>query len=149
MADYYETLEVSKSATQDEIKKAYRKKALQFHPDRNPGDSDAEKRFKEISEAYEVLSDETKRQSYDQYGQAGVHGFSGAGGHHYANMDEALRTFMDAFGGNGADSIFESFFGGGPGGQQAGGRTAHTARQGASKRVNLTVSFEEAAKGVG
>ncbi len=147
MADYYETLEISKSATQDEVKKAYRKKALQFHPDRNPGDAGAEKKFKEISEAYEVLSDESKRKAYDQYGKAGVQGMGSGGGqgHGYANMDEALRTFMDAFGGNGADSIFESFFGGG---QQGGGRTAHTARQGASKRVNLTVTFEEAAKGV-
>ncbi len=145
MADYYDILEISKNATQDEVKKAYRKKALQYHPDRNPGDSDAEKRFKEISEAYEVLSDEGKRRTYDQYGKAGLQG-AAAGGHGYANMDEALRTFMDAFGGNGADSIFESFFGGGQGG--GGGRTAHSARQGASKRVNLTVTFEEAAKGI-
>lgn len=147
MADYYELLEIPKTASQEDIKKAYRKKALQFHPDRNPGDSDAEKRFKEISEAYEVLSDENKRKLYDRHGKEGVSGFPGAG--HpggFSSMDDALRTFMDAFGGgSGGESIFESFFGGFSGG---GGAQMHAARQGASKRVNLTVSFEESAKGV-
>lgn len=149
MADYYEILEIPKGASADEIKKAYRKKAIQFHPDKNPGDSEAEKRFKEISEAYEVLSDEKKRQIYDRYGKegvssAGMHGGSGG----FSSMEEALRTFMGAFGGNGGDSIFESFFGGAPGGGRgsAGGGRVH--RQGASKRVNITISFEEAARGV-
>lgn len=147
MADYYEVLEVPKAASPEEIKKAYRKKALQFHPDRNPGDAEAEKRFKEISEAYEVLSDDNKRKTYDRYGKEGMQGFAGArGGQGFASMDDALRTFMDAFGGaGGGESIFESFFGGFAGG---GGSQMHTARQGASKRVNLTISFEEAAKGV-
>lgn len=146
MADYYDILEVSRSSTIDEIKKAYRKKALKFHPDKNPGNPDAEKHFKEISEAYEVLSDEKKRKIYDRHGKEAL---SGAGGMHaggYSSMDEALRTFMDAFGGmggGGGDNPFESYFGGG-GGQSAG----RTHRQGASKRVNITVSFEEAAKGV-
>lgn len=149
MADYYEVLEIPKTASQDEIKKAYRKKALQFHPDKNPGDSDAEKRFKEISEAYEVLSDDSKRSVYDRYGKDGLSGAGmGAGG--YSSMDEAMRTFMGAFGGQGADSIFEAFFGGGggdfSGGADRGSRMHH--RQGASKRVNITISFEEAAKGV-
>src|SRR5687768_17359221 len=108
MADYYEILEISREATPDEIKKAYRKKALQFHPDKNPGDSKAEKKFKEISEAYEVLSDEKKRQIYDRYGKEAVSGAAaghGAGG--FGSMDEALRTFMGAFGGGGggAESI--------------------------------------------
>ncbi len=146
MADYYEILEVPKAASAEEIKKAYRKKALQFHPDRNPGDSEAEKRFKEISEAYEVLSDDNKRKLYDRHGKEGVQGFAGARGggpQGFASMEDALRTFMDAFGGGG-ESIFESFFGGGGG----GGAQMHTARQGASKRVNLTISFEEAARGV-
>lgn len=147
MADYYDTLELSRNATQDEIKKAYRKKAIKFHPDKNPGDNEAEKRFKEISEAYEVLSDEKKRQMYDRYGKAGVSGAAGAagpgGGRGFESMDEALRTFMNAFGGMGGESVFESFFGGDSGG--GGGRTM---RQGSSKRVNINLSFEEAARGI-
>ena len=144
MADYYETLETSRTATAEEIKKAYRKKALQYHPDKNPGDASAEKRFKEISEAYEVLSDEKKRQLYDRYGKDGLNGM---GGHHaqgYESMDEAMRTFMGAFG-MGGDNIFESIFGGG-GGDFSG--SSSRMQQGASKRVNITISFEEAAKGV-
>lgn len=150
MADYYEILDVSKSATADEIKKAYRKKALQFHPDKNPGNKEAESHFKEISEAYEVLSDEKKRGLYDRYGKEGVQASAGpqGGGAGFASMDEALRTFMGAFGGmGGGESIFESYFGGGGGGF-GGSSNGRTNRQGASKRVNITVSFEEAAKGV-
>lgn len=151
MEDYYEILEVPRTATEDEVKKAYRKKALKFHPDRNPGDPDAEKRFKEISEAYEVLSDKQKRQTYDRFGKqafagAGAGHSPHAGGASFSSLDEALRTFMNAFGGTGADSLFESYFGGA---EMGGGRGANrTHRQGASKRVNLTISFEEAAKGV-
>lgn len=146
MVDYYQTLEISREATADEIKKAYRKQAVKYHPDKNPGDPEAERKFKEISEAYEVLSDENKRRVYDQYGKPGLDGAHmghGAGG--FTSMDEALRTFMGAFGGGGGggDSIFDTFFGGGRGG---GG--ASSARQGASKRVSMTVTFEEAAKGV-
>ena len=145
MADYYDTLELSRSATADEIKKAYRKKALQFHPDKNPGNAEAEKKFKEVSEAYEVLSDDKKRQMYDRYGKEGVHG-AAAGGGMPESMDEALRTFMGAFGMGGGESIFE-FFGGG--GSDFGGREQRQgARQGASKRVNISISFEEAAKGI-
>lgn len=144
MADYYEILEVPRTATQDEIKKAYRKKAIKFHPDKNPGDSAAEKRFKEISEAYEVLSDEKKRQTYDRYGKEALAGGAGMhGGQGFSSMDEALRTFMGAFGGMGGESVFDSFFGGG-----GGGGGAQSRRQGASKRVNITISFEEAARGV-
>lgn len=145
MTDYYELLEIAKGASQDEIKKAYRKKALQYHPDRNPGDKEAEKKFKEISEAYEVLSDDQKRAMYDRYGPDAVHAQAGGmgGGHPggYASMDEALRTFMGAFGN---DSIFEQLFGGG-GGMGGGGGYA---QQGASKRANVNISFEEAVKGV-
>jgi molecular chaperone DnaJ len=142
MADYYEVLGVSKTATSDEIKKAYRKKALQFHPDRNAGDPASEKKFKEISEAYEVLSDDKKREMYDRYGPEGLSGMGAEGMHPggYASMEEALRTFMGAFAG---ESIFDSFFGGGYGPDQ------QTRQQpGASKRVNVAVTFEEAVKGV-
>ncbi len=149
MSEYYEALGVSKDASQEEIKKAYRKLALKYHPDRNPGDKQAEKDFKRISEAYEVLSDEKKRQIYDQYGADALKGggMGGPGGHGgFSSMEEALRTFMGAFGGGGGghgggDSIFDSFFGGDPHG--GGG-----AQQGASKKMNLTISFEEAIKGV-
>lgn len=146
MADYYETLELPRNASQDDVKKAYRKKAIKFHPDKNPGDAEAEKRFKEISEAYEVLGDEKKRQVYDRYGKAGLGGAAGGpgGGHGFESMDEALRTFMNAFGGMGGESVFESFFGGG----DVGGGNGRTMRQGASKRVNITLSFEEAAHGI-
>lgn len=141
MPDYYEVLGVEKSASQEEIKKAYRKKALQFHPDRNPGDPSAEKKFKEISESYEVLSDEKKRQMYDRYGAEAVHGYAGQRGEAgYASMEEALRTFMGAFSG---ESVFDSLFGG-FGGQE---RAYAYQQQGASKRVNVSISFEEAAKG--
>ena len=109
MADYYETLEVPKAATAEEIKKAYRKQALKYHPDRNPGDAAAEKQFKEIAEAYEVLSDDKKRQIYDRHGKEALSGFGGAGGGaHYESMEEALRTFMGAFGGMGATPFLKT-----------------------------------------
>lgn len=156
MSDYYKVLEVTRDANQDEIKKAYRKKALQFHPDKNPGDATAEKRFKEISEAYEVLSDANKRQIYDQYGKEGLSGAgmgAGPGGPQgFASMDDALRTFMSAFGGGGggagSEAMFESLFGGG-GGEFSGfgGEGRGQRRQGASKRVSITITFEEAARG--
>ncbi|HRW58966.1 MAG TPA: molecular chaperone DnaJ [Chlamydiales bacterium] len=146
MSDYYETLGVSKNATPTEIKKAYRKLALKYHPDKNPDDSSATEKFKKVSEAYEVLSDEKKRQIYDQYGKEGLSGGMGAGGMGgfggFSSMDEALKTFMGAFGGGmgGGDSIFDSFFGGGMG--EAG------PSNGASKKISLTISFKEAATGV-
>lgn len=148
MSDYYEVLGLSRSASQDEIKKAYRKSALKYHPDRNPGDKQAEKQFKEISEAYEVLSDEKKRQIYDQYGADALKagGMGGPGGHGgFSSMEEALRTFMGAFGGGGGgggESIFDSFFGFDSEGADSG------ARQGSSKKMNLSITFEEAMKGV-
>lgn len=142
MSEYYDLLGVSKDASKDEIKKAYRKKALQYHPDRNKDNPEAEAKFKEISEAYEVLSDEEKRQVYDRYGKDGLQGQAGMGGHPggFSSMDEALRTFMGAFGGGG-DTIFDSFFGG-------GGDGGHAYQAGANKKVTITVSFEEAAHGV-
>lgn len=143
--DYYEILGVSRGATEDEIKKAYRKMAVKYHPDKNQGDADAEARFKEVSEAYEVLSNPEKRQMYDRYGKEAVGAGMGAGGAHgFGSMDDALRTFMDAFGGGGGGSIFDSLFGG-MGGAAGPGSMAE---QGASKKANVKISFHEAAKGV-
>lgn len=151
MKDFYSTLGISKDASAEEIKKAYRKRAMQCHPDRNPNDTKAAEEFKRVSEAYEVLSDEQKRRIYDQYGEDGLRGagMGGPGGFPggpggFSSMEEALRTFMGAFGsggGGGGDSMFESFFGGGFGGEPA------ASRQGASKKISLTISFEEAARG--
>lgn len=144
--DYYELLGVTKSAGADELKKAYRKAALKYHPDKNPGDAAAEKKFKEISEAYEVLSDDQKRRIYDQYGAEGVRGAAGmggmGGGQGFASMDEALRTFMGAFGGGGGggNSIFDSLFGFETEGQEG-------PRQGTSKKISLSITFEEAVNG--
>lgn len=148
MSDYYQTLGIAKGASAEEIKKAYRKLAIKYHPDKNPDNKDAEKKFKEISEAYETLSNAQKREMYDRYGKDAAQGFGGAGaGSHqgFSSMEEALRTFMGAFGGGGGggDGGFESFFGGFGG----GGGHSH-ARQGASKKVTVTLSFDEAAKGV-
>lgn len=118
--DYYDILGVSKNASQDEIKKAYRKLAMKNHPDKNRGNKQAEETFKKGSEAYEVLSDEQKRSLYDQYGHAGVNGagagggFGGGFGGGGFSMDEALRSFMGEFGGGGGfGGGFEDFFGGG------------------------------------
>src|SRR6187549_1971667 len=98
MADFYGTLGVAKDATDDDIKKAYRKLAMQYHPDRNGGAKDAEERFKTISEAYEVLRDPQKRAAYDRYGEAGLRG-GGGGGFHHVDLSEALNIFMRDFGG--------------------------------------------------
>ena len=100
--DYYEVLDVTKSASKDEIKKAYRKQALKYHPDKNPGDKNAEERFKEAAEAYEVLSDDDKKARYDRFGHAGVHG-GGARGH------DPFDLFREVFGGG----VFDGLFGGG------------------------------------
>src|SRR5690625_310363 len=97
--DYYEILGVSKSASAEEIKKAYRKKAIQYHPDKNPDDKEAEEKFKEAAEAYEVLSDPEKRQRYDQFGHAGVGGAGGFGGGGM-NMEDIFSHFGDIFGGH-------------------------------------------------
>src|SRR6201999_1324664 len=108
--DFYEILNVTKGATQEEIKKAYRKVAIQFHPDKNPDNKAAEEKFKEAAEAYEVLSDADKRAQYDRYGHAGLQGNGrGFGGGSNMNMDDIFSQFGDIFG----DDIFGSFFGGG------------------------------------
>ena len=137
--DYYETLEVGRDASAEDIKKAYRKLAMKYHPDKNPGDSSAEEHFKELSEAYEVLSDPKKRQTYDQFGHAGLEGV-GAGfrGFHAFDMEEALRTFSGVFG----EGIFDTFFG-----EVFGRRTARGAARGSDLRYDLTVTFNEAAFG--
>ncbi|WP_347159773.1 molecular chaperone DnaJ [Pontibacter chitinilyticus] len=137
--DYYEVLGVSKSASQEEIKKSYRKIAIKFHPDKNPDDPTAEDKFKEAAEAYEVLSDEQKRQRYDQFGHQGLNGgFGGGGG---MNMEDIFSQFGDIFGGGGG-SPFESFFGGA---RSGGGRRT---RKGSNLRIKLKLNLEEVANGV-
>src|SRR5438045_5630571 len=114
MADFYAVLCVARTAPDDEIKKAYRKLAMTHHPDRNNGSKDAEERFKEITEAYDVLRDPQKRAAYDRYGEAGLRG--GGGGFHHVDLSEALGIFMRDFGGfGGLDEIFG-------GGRSSGGR---------------------------
>src|SRR5881398_1179264 len=108
MADFYSVLGVERQASDDEIKKAYRKLAMQYHPDRNNGAKDAEEKFKEITEAYDVLRDPQKRAAFDRYGEAGLRGSGGAGFHH-VDLSEALGIFMRDFGNFGG---FEDLFGG-------------------------------------
>ena len=139
--DYYEVLGVSKTATEEEIKKAYRKIALQNHPDTHPNDKDAEERFKEASEAYEVLSDPKKRSTYDQFGFSGMNDFQGGAAGNYSNV---YRDFSDIFGGAGFSDFFSSFFGGGGGRQQRGGSYGEP---GASLRYDITIDFSEAVNG--
>ncbi|MBM3921879.1 MAG: molecular chaperone DnaJ [Sphingomonadales bacterium] len=139
--DYYEILGVSKSASADEIKKSYRKVAMQYHPDRNPGDKAAEEKFKEAAEAYEILSDQDKRAQYDRFGHAGVGGAGGRGGSGGMNMDDIFNQFGDIFG----DDLFGSFFGGG---QRGGGRQRGRGSRGSNLRIKLKLNYEEIAKGV-
>ncbi len=138
--DFYEVLGVDKSASEDEIKKAYRKAAKKYHPDLNPGDKEAEKNFKEAAEAYEVLSDSEKKARYDQFGHAGVDPNFGAGGGYGGGGFGGGFDFGDL------GDIFGQFFGGGFGG---GGRSANpnAPRRGGDVAANVTISFEEAAKG--
>ena len=146
--DYYEVLGVEKSADQDTIKKAYRKLAIKYHPDRNPGDKEAEEKFREATEAYEVLSDEKKRPIYDQYGFAGLDGMGQGGGGAGAQYSHAFHDFSDLFGGAGGgfSDIFDSIFGGGFGGGRASaGRSGSAA--GESLRYNLHLSFKDAVYG--
>jgi DnaJ-class molecular chaperone len=141
--DYYEVLGVSKNASDDEIKKAYRKLAIKYHPDKNPGNKEAEEKFKEINEAHDVLSDKQKRARYDQFGHAGVNGGAGnpfgnagnpfSGG----NFNFNGQTFNFDFGGGGFDDILGSLFGFGSAG-------ARRPRRGADYETRITISFEEA-----
>ncbi|AGT44487.1 molecular chaperone DnaJ [Treponema pedis] len=141
--DYYEVLGVEKNASNDEIKKAYRKLAIKYHPDKNPGNKEAEDKFKEATEAYEILIDEKKRGMYDQYGHAGVDGMAGAGG-----FDSSIfQGFEDIFGGGGFSDFFENLFGGGGFSSSGfGGRHSGPAR-GSNLRYDLQISFVDAVYG--
>ena len=139
--DYYEVLGVSKSATADELKRAYRKLAKQYHPDMNPGDKNAEAKFKEVNEAYEVLNDPAKRQRYDQFGHAGVDPSYGAGSGGAGGVGG-----FGGFGGFDVGDIFESFFGGGFGGSSRT-RNPNAPIRGNDISVTVGLSFMEAAKG--
>ena len=139
--DYYEILGVGKNASDDEIKKAYRKLAVKYHPDKNPGDKEAEAKFKEINEAHDVLSDKQKRARYDQFGHAGVGGaggnpFGGAAGNPFGGFDFNGQTFSFDFGGGGLDDILGNLFGFGAG--------ARRPRRGADYQTSVTLTFEEA-----
>lgn len=144
--DYYEVLGVSKSATQEEIKKAYRKQAIKFHPDKNPGDKEAESKFKESAEAYEVLSNQEKRSRYDRYGHAGVGGAASGGGFGGGmSMEDIFENFGDIFG-----SAFGGGFGGfsgfsGFGGSRSRGRRVN---KGSNLRVKVSLSLKDIANGV-
>ena len=144
MRDYYEILGVTKNASADEMKKAYRKLALQFHPDRNQGDKAAEDRFKEAAEAYEVLSDPAKKQRYDRFGHAGVrgNGAAGGGGAGFHDINDIFGAFSDIFGSGG--SIFDDVF------SAQGGRSGRRrqGRPGSDLRIKLPLTFEEIAEGV-
>jgi len=136
--DYYEVLEVSKDAGESEIKKAYRQKALKYHPDKNPGDKDAEEKFKEAAEAYEVLSNSQKKQKYDQFGHAGLGNQAGGFGGGMS-MDDIFSNFGDIF-----DGMFGGF--GGFGGQRSGG--GRRVNRGSNLRVKVKLTLDEIAKGV-
>ncbi len=144
--DYYDILGVSKNANADEIKKAYRKLAIKYHPDKNPDDHTAEDKFKEGAEAYETLSNPEKRQRYNQFGHAGSQqqGYGGGSG---MNMDDIFSQFGDVFGGGGggSGSPFDSFFGGGQQSRGGGGRRVN---RGTNLRIKVKLSLEEIANGV-
>jgi len=136
MADFYATLGVPRTASDEEIKKAYRKLAMTYHPDRNNGSKEAEERFKEITEAYDVLRDPQKRAAFDRYGEAGLRG-GGGGGFHHVDLSEALGIFMRDFGGFGG---FEELFG--------GGRSSNGPRSGPEVKITMPLTLAEVATGV-
>lgn len=137
--DYYEVLGVSKNATDDDLKKAYRKKAIQYHPDKNPGDKEAEEHFKEVAEAYDVLSDPQKRSRYDQFGHAGLGGAAGGGfGGGGMSMEDIFSRFGDLFGGFGGFGRFSDM----------GGGSRRRVRRGSDLRVRVKLSLADISKGV-
>ncbi len=138
--DFYEILGVSKSADADTIKKAYRKVAMQYHPDRNPDNKEAEDKFKEAAEAYEILSNDDKKARYDRYGHAGVDPNMGGGGFQGRSAEDVFSQFGDIFGDSG--SPFESFFGGGS------SRSKSTGQKGSNLRIKVTMTLEEVLAGV-
>ena len=137
--DYYEVLGVSKSADSTEIKKAYRKLALKYHPDKNPGDKEAEEKFKEAAEAYDVLSNEEKKRRYDQFGHAGVGGAGQGGFGGGMSMDDIFSQFGDIFGSFGGFSGFGGF---------GGGRSARRVNRGTNLRVKVKMNLQEIATGI-
>lgn len=140
--DYYEVLNLDKGASKEDIKRAYRRIAIQNHPDRNPGDKEAEDRFKEATEAYEVLADDKKRQAYDQFGFAGVEGMGGgAAGGGFHDFSGVFRDFEDIFGD--FSGIFDSFFGGGRGRRSS----RSSVQRGADLRYDLEIPFKDAVFG--
>ena len=141
MADFYQTLGVGRDASDDDIKKAYRKLAMQFHPDRNNGSSEAEEKFKEITEAYDVLRDGNKRAAYDRYGEAGLRGGGGQGFHH-VDLNEALNIFMRDLGGMGG---LGDLFGAAGGGRRGSGGQS---RAGSDLRIDIELTLAEVATGV-
>ena len=138
--DYYEVLGVEKGASDNDIKKAYRKKAIQYHPDKNPGDKQAEEKFKEAAEAYEVLSNPDKRARYDQFGHAGLDGQGGFGGGGGMNMDDIFAQFGNIFGGHFG-------FGGGFSGFSGGGGSGHNVSRGSDLRVRVKLTLKDIAAG--
>lgn len=140
MRDYYDILEVERSASDDDLKKAYRKLALNFHPDRNPGDQAAEEKFKEAAEAYEVLSDGRKRARYDRFGHAGVRGNGATGGAGFQDINDIFSAFSDIFGSGG--SVFDDVFG-----AQTRSRRRRGGRSGSDLRIKLPLTLEEIAEG--
>ena len=146
MRDYYDILGVERGATAVEIKRSYRKLALQYHPDRNPGDAEAEAKFKEAAEAYEVLSTPEKRQRYDRFGHAGVRNGGGpGGGQGFHDISDIFSAFGDIFGtAGGGGTIFDEVFGG----RARGGRRPGRGRPGSDLRITLPLTLEEIAEGV-
>ena len=147
--DYYEVLGVPKTVTTEELKKAYRKLAVQYHPDKNPGDKTAEDKFKEVGEAYDILNDADKRAAYDRYGHAAFQGGMPGGGGSGGGFHDPFDIFREVFGGGGGGGgggIFEQFFGGGGGGGRR--KSASGPQRGSDLRYPLELTLEEAAAGV-